>query len=51
MRREVRKKDRLGVGSGCAPSLPDTETIPTEDGAHPGRGWRTSFFMPFQAVK
>ncbi len=33
--------------SGCAPSLPVIGSIPGEDGAHPGRGWRISFRQVF----
>ena len=31
-------KYRLGLGAGCAPSLPGMAHILGEDGAHPGRG-------------
>ena len=31
-------RDRLGNGSGCAPSLPKMAHIPGKDGAHPGAG-------------
>jgi hypothetical protein len=31
------EKDKKQPLPGCAPSLPDTEPIPGEDGVHPGQ--------------